>query len=108
MGLLKLQQNEALVRGNGRGPLHFGRAHIDGMPFRGAKLPLLREEEFEQALETVYDAKSETFNLSIPEQKAKHDQVLDHCFNGCAYLQTREYKWHTQPDGVLVMMSFLV
>lgn len=49
-------------------PLHWGRAEIDGAPFRGPTPPLLREEEMEAAVERVEDVHFGLFDTSKPNK----------------------------------------
>ena len=76
---------------NERTDLMWGRAKIDGAPFRGAAPPLLKEGEADTRLETVFDTYAETFDLSDPEQKARYLKVTGMVVNGWATLLKREF-----------------
>lgn len=79
MSFIKAQEN---YDKNCRGSLHWHRASVDGAPFRvSGRPPLLKNEEYEQSLERVYDAKVDTFDISIPEQKQKLENILDNAAN---------------------------
>ena len=81
MSFLKYQESEPLVKGNGRGQLSFSRAHIDGMPFRGQPVAL-REEEFEDFTETVWDGKVKMFDMSVEADQEELRDVVDRIANG--------------------------
>jgi hypothetical protein len=80
----------ALKFANDRPDLHWGRAEQDGAPFRGKNVPLLREGEADTRLATVNDTFSQTFDLSVPEDRAGYIKVLDMITNGWAKLINRE------------------
>ena len=63
--------------GNGRGTIHWNRAHLDGAPYRGKVIPLLKDEEFEELSERVWDTKSDMFDLADPDQRKQYHKVLD-------------------------------
>lgn len=67
--------------GNERGALHWGRAGVDGAPFRGPRSPLLKESEYEAYAERVYDAKVDTFDMSDKAQKLRYQEILDRSAN---------------------------
>lgn len=66
MSFLKFSRS---VKTSGGKPVHWNRASMDGAPFRGAKPPLLREEEIEQQVEKVDDVHYGLFDTSRPKQK---------------------------------------
>ncbi len=68
--------------GNGRGKVHWHRAGRDGLPFRGQIDPMMKEEEFEDRLVEVRDARNGIFNVNDPEQNARYMQVMDRIANG--------------------------
>jgi hypothetical protein len=72
--------------GRGRGRLHWHRATRDGLPFRGEMNPMMREEEFEERLVEVKDARNGIFDVNDPDQNARYQQILDRITNGWAQL----------------------
>jgi hypothetical protein len=60
-------------------PLHY--PGVDGIPFRGTRVPLLRGNEAEELLVTVADFKTQRFRLWIPEEEAGYREVLDRVTN---------------------------
>jgi hypothetical protein len=66
----------------GRGKLSFNRADLDGAPFRGRNHPLLKDDEYEDMAERVYDAGVEIFDMSDDEDKAKYQEIIDRIRNG--------------------------
>ena len=83
--------------GNGRGNLFWGRADIDGLPFRGKEAPLLRTEEFEDRLVRVADPKNATFYTGDEEQNIKYLEVMDGVANGWFHLVFVE-RWREDGD----------
>jgi|TARA_R110000824_G_scaffold111917_8_gene260781 hypothetical protein len=104
MSFLKFHQQ---TDGNGRGDVHWSRASRDGAPFRGDKIPLLRDEEYENLSERVYDANVETFDTSDQEQKDKLKQVLDASANGWYKVLCMERKWLKLDDGGVKMCVYV-
>ncbi len=82
-----------------RGQIHYGRAHIDGAPFRGKAVPMLRESEFEEFLETVYDTETRYLDMSKPEDVATYALVHGKSTNGVWLIQERDKHWVDQADG---------
>lgn len=77
--------------GGTRGSLHWGRADIDGAPFRGSAPPMLPEEEMEARLTKVRDPHNATFDTSDAEQNKEYLDVLDKIANGWAELIARKH-----------------
>lgn len=78
-GLVKYMNDQ---NGNGRGKVHWHRAAQDGAPFRGQIDPMMREEEFEDRLVEVRDAKNGIFDVNDPDQNAIYLAVMDRIANG--------------------------
>jgi hypothetical protein len=95
---LKYSERPEICQGNGRGPISFARAHLDGMPFRG-KPPLLREEEFQDVCETLYDTFVDIFDLSVPAQKERLTGILDKAANRWFNILRMSEQWTKTADG---------
>jgi hypothetical protein len=95
------------VNGNGRGEVHWARASRDGAPFRGDNIPLLKEEEYEDLSERVYDANVETFDTSDSEQKEKLRQILDAAANGWYKVLCMDRKWIKGDNGAAKMCVYI-
>jgi len=67
--------------GNGRGELYWGRADIDGLPYRGHKAPAFRQDEFDERVVRVGDPKNGTFFTGDPEQNKAYLKVMDGIVN---------------------------
>lgn len=106
MSFLKYQESKEVVTGNGRGPLSFSRAHIDGMPFRGQPVPL-REEEFEEFTEVVWDGKVKVFDTSDPDDMAQLQLVVDRIANGWYRGMKETERWVDNPDGTARLLIFM-
>lgn len=84
--------------GNGRGQVYWGRAETDGLPFRGALPPLLREEEFEDRLVRVQDFKNGTFYTGDPVQNKTYLSVMDSIANNWFQLVHID-RWRKEEDN---------
>lgn len=107
MSWIKYAEDPHIKEGNGRGPLHFHRAHIDGLPYRG-KPVALRDAEFEEYTEIVYDAEVELFDLSDPEQKKKLQGIIDNVANGAFRVLRFDHHWYEKADGEPGVKVFMV
>ena len=105
--LLKYEDDEAKVRGNGRGRLSFNRAHLDGMPFRGPQA-FLREDEFDEYTETVNDGYVFLFDLSNTAHHAKLQEIVDAAANGWYRVMVMKEQFVSQPAGNLKVFVYCV
>lgn len=105
---LKYQdRNKDTPQGNGRGPLSFRRAHIDGMPFRGSAA-MMREDEYEEFTETVNDGYVFLFDLANTEHKQKLDEIIDASTNNWYKIHRMKEEFVHQPDGSLRVFVYVV
>jgi len=65
--------------------LHWGRADIDGAPFRGSAPPMLQGEEMEDRLVRVADPHVRIFDLSNEHDTKAYLEVRDMIVNGWAH-----------------------
>jgi len=65
-----------------RPDVHWGRVELDGFPFRGKEVPLLKEEEFADRTTKTFDAKNGTFYTGDKEQNSLYLEVMDKAANG--------------------------
>ena len=79
------------VNGGSRGRLYWGRADIDGAPFRGNAPPTGTEEELESRLARVHDSKNRIFDTSDPDENAAYLDVMDKIVNGWAQCLHRHH-----------------
>lgn len=91
--------------------LQWGRAELDGAPFRGSETPLLKSEEIERALEKVRDVFSGTFDTSKPEMK-HHQRTYQQVLEGAAaqwieIIVKMEKWWDKGPGEPPVMLVYL-
>lgn len=106
MSFLKYSQNDDIVKGNGRGELSFGRAREDGMPFRGASLPL-KDEEYEDFTEVVRDADVGMYDIKDPKEYAILKDILDKAANSWYQIFDYDKKWGTRPDGSTTIYVYI-
>src|SRR4051812_18402431 len=78
--------------------LHFGRASLDGMPYRGKPM-LLREEEYEELTEVVSDSHVKIFDITNEEQRKEFSEIIDRCISGWYVVHEKQTKMVKQPDG---------
>jgi len=105
-------------KGNGRGEVYFGRANQDGAPFRGHGSPLLRDHEFEELAEKVYDTYVGVFDTSKPEMlqpdgDKDHGRTLQQIMEAKAnnnWFVIHDYQttWGEGEDGKPVMFVYVV
>jgi hypothetical protein len=80
------------TKGNGRGPIHWGRAGEDGAPFRGDVPTGMTEDEFSQRLAKVADSKNGTFDTSKSDENKAYLHILDKITNqwaDCLFVDRR-------------------
>jgi hypothetical protein len=107
MSFLKYQDDESVRKGNGRGPLQFGRAHVDGMPFRGP-MPLLKEDEYRELTETVQDFGAKVFNVQDPQDYREMKEIFDRAANGWYNILDLDKKWSEDKDGNPTVLVFVM
>jgi hypothetical protein len=83
--------------GNGRGELFWGRADIDGLPFRGHNPPSMRQDEFEERVVRVADPKNGTFYTGDDEENAAFLKVMDGITNSWYHMIFIE-RWREEGD----------
>ena len=92
--------------GNGRGNFWWGRADKDGLPFRGRQIPNYKEEEFEDRLVIVGDAKAELFDVTEDnETRQRYLEVVDRIVNGWYVCLHREH--HFSDGKMLVYIEWV-
>lgn len=77
MSLLKYRD----VESGSAGRLHWQRADLDGAPYSGPEMPLLRDSEFEAFAERRHDVHAKVFELWKPEDLLEYSQILDKVAN---------------------------
>ena len=96
---------------SGRGDIHWHRASRDGAPYRGPAAPLMREEEFQDSAEKVWDSKFGTFDTSDPDE-IHHGRTYQNILDGIKanwfqLLGQRQYQWGKSKSGRPVMYVFI-
>ena len=84
--------------GNGRGELFWGRAGVDGLPFRGQAAPSYRDEEFEERVVRVADPKNGTFYTGDEEQNTAYLKSMDGIANGWLHMVFMD-RWRDEGDS---------
>jgi len=72
------------IDGGNRGMLFWGRAVVDGLPFRGPQAPMLRQEEYEARVVRVADPQNGTFKTWVQGENDAYRKVMDMILNGWA------------------------
>ncbi len=62
--------------------LFWGRADLDGVPYRGPQPPIMPEEEYAERVVKVGEAHADFFDMMVPRDKARYLEVLTACCNG--------------------------
>lgn len=81
--------------------LFWGRASLDGAPFRGSA-PSFTTAEFESQTERVWDSKFGVFNTSQPDQAIMGrtlQEVMDGCLSGLYRILHRAHQWSEDEDS---------
>jgi len=107
MSFFKYANDPEVTKGNGRGRLQFGRADIDGMPFRGQSPYPMREEEFQQLTDVVCETSCRIFDLSDVEQLREYRKILDGCVNRLYRCIWRSQRWVIGDDGVPHLFMYI-
>jgi len=79
MSLLKYKKEQ---NGNGRGRLFWGRSDVDQLPIRGPAPLMLKEDEFLEYAERVFDARVAVFNIMDPGERAEYQAVIERIASG--------------------------
>lgn len=74
----------------GGSELHWGRAHIDGAPFRGTPIRV-PDEVYEQRVERVTEPKMRVFDLSNPADVVDYKEILGRITSGWCQLLHRDF-----------------
>ena len=83
--------------GDGRGQLFWGRADVDGLPFRGKQAPAFRQGEFEERVVRVADPKNGTFYTGDAEENKAYLEMMDGVANGWYHLLFID-RWREDDD----------
>lgn len=92
-----------------RPDLKWGRADIDGAPFKpsGKAVPLLRNDEFEALAERIPNCRARTFCMGDEKDAEEYVDILNAIRSGWfELLGPREYKWETI-NGKPVMFVYI-
>jgi len=92
--------------GNGRGKLYWGRADVDGLPFRGQSAPMLTQQEYEARVVRVADPHNGTFRTWVDEENKEYLRVLDKILNQwaqCIFTRRRPDK---EGNGEIVYIEW--
>jgi len=68
--------------GSGGKRLFWGRADLDGFPFRGPSAPSMPEEEYAARVVRVADARNAFFDVTVEGENRQYLDVMECCFNG--------------------------
>ena len=107
MSFIKYISDPKVREGNGRGPLHFSRANIDGLPYRGEPM-MLREDEMDDFTEVVCDGHAAQFDVTDPEQLKKLEEIIDKAANNWWKIYYFDRAWSQMPDRSLKCFVFVV
>lgn len=106
MSLVKYLGNSGSPE-NPRGKTFWGRADIDGYPFRSPNPLSYTEEEFQAKAVRVADAKNGFFDLSDPDQNTRYLEVIDRHANGWYKLIWREHHYDEANQKMRVYVEWL-
>lgn len=95
-----------------RGPVQFGRAQVDGMPFRtpglqpGQAPPFYQQAEIDRYAEPVYDFDAAVFNLRNPDDLMLYKQVFDRHYAGVYKVFYESPPHHGENGEVIVFVKW--
>lgn len=103
MSFLKQQKT---LQGDPRGSIWWHRAGVDGAPFRGKSLPLLKEHEYEDKVERVWDCHYGIFDTTKPAQTIDGrtlQWVMDAAMSGWVKIIYRDHRWVETEEGAAML-----
>ncbi len=101
MGLAKFHTQRQDREGR---PIHWERAAIDGVPFRG-RAPLVKdEEEYAARVERECDGRAETFRMWLPDEKKALNEVIDGIANGRYVKAIEDHQYVPEHNSYVVLM----
>lgn len=86
--------------------MHWSRAHIDGVPFRG-QAPLMKEEEYQARVEREVDGRIQAFKLWEPAEKKACEAVLDGIANNWYKLIDRDKQYVAEHASWIVLLMWV-
>ena len=88
--------------------VRWSRAKVDGAPYRGGQVPMLREDEWESLAERTYDVKVGIFDTGQADQKMAMEAVFDAVANGWYKLHREEWKFVEASTSWLVCLVYVI
>lgn len=107
MSFLKYQEDASLRAGNGRGPISFTRAHLDGVPWRGPSYPL-KEEEYWDYTEEVLDFDVGVYDVRNQTEYRQLKMILDRAANGWFRIMDYDKQWVTKDTGESTVLVYIM
>jgi len=86
--------------------LYWGRAHVDGLPFRGDMPPWLTEDELGERVARVADARNGFFDTAVPEENTAFLKIIDACVNGWFQCLFIERFWNNTTKHYIEWVEF--
>jgi len=87
--------------------VYFGRSVVDAVPFRGQNM-LVQEAEWEARTHEVVDGYVRLFDLSVPEDMEKLQEIIDRAGNDWYQISRMTEQFVPLPDGGLKAYVYCV
>jgi len=94
--------NRSYAQANGQTVVFPG---MDGMPFRGDGVPMLKEHEAEKLVE-VMDAKIEVLDMSKEDERKRLESIWDRAAKGLAIVAEHEKQWSSEKNTWFVFIRY--
>jgi len=79
---------------------------LGGIPFRGSNAPLLTREELETQVNVVWDFKFDDFDLSLEDDRAQFQYVMDRAVNKWFYIHHIERHWYKDEKKYIIHVEW--
>jgi hypothetical protein len=78
---------------------------VNGVPYRGSEVPLLKPEEMEQ-LERVQDGRAAMFVLSRQPDVDEYNRIIDNTYKGIYEVHREEVNWSESLQSYVIMLRW--
>lgn len=93
------------VTSNGK-KLWWGRADIDGLPFRGQYAPMMPEQEYQERVVRIADFRNGFFDVTNLEENKSYCDVMECCANGWFQLRHQIFFWNNTTKHYVEWMEY--
>lgn len=91
---------------SGNRNLYWGRADIDGLPFRGQYAPIMPEDEYQDRVVRIADFRNGFFDVNDPQQNKLYCDIMECCANGWFQLRHQIFFWNDTTKHYVEWMEY--